>query len=94
MPLLNITNEYVSFLSAGHGGGSMTDLHVYRVSGCAGLIRTGDAASFKGSYLVSPTRPSPARNPTGSTGNAYWAAGIPAAQYHFCKGPATPIVPS
>jgi hypothetical protein len=30
------------------------NLHVYNVSGCAGLINTGDAASFVGSYAVSP----------------------------------------
>ncbi len=30
------------------------NLHAYNVSGCAGLIHSGDAASFKGSYLVSP----------------------------------------
>jgi len=30
------------------------NLHVYNVSGCAGLINSGDAASFKGSYTVSP----------------------------------------
>jgi hypothetical protein len=30
------------------------NLHVYNVSGCAGLINTGDSASFVGSYAVSP----------------------------------------
>ena len=30
------------------------NLHIYNVNGCAGLIHSGDAASFKGSYLVSP----------------------------------------
>jgi hypothetical protein len=30
------------------------NLHIYNVSGCAGLINSGDASSFKGSYLVSP----------------------------------------
>jgi len=30
------------------------NLHIYNVNGCAGLIRSGDASSFKGSYLVSP----------------------------------------
>ena len=30
------------------------NLHVYNVSGCAGLINSGDITSFKGSYTVSP----------------------------------------
>jgi hypothetical protein len=30
------------------------NLHVYNVSGCAGLIHSGDASSFKGSYAISP----------------------------------------
>ena len=30
------------------------NLHVYNVNGCAGLINSGDASSFKGSYTVSP----------------------------------------
>ena len=30
------------------------NLHVYNVSGCAGLINNGDASSFKGSYAISP----------------------------------------
>ncbi len=30
------------------------NLHVFRVSGCAGLIASGDPASFSGSYTVSP----------------------------------------
>jgi len=30
------------------------NLHVYNVSGCAGLINSGDSASFKGSYTVTP----------------------------------------
>jgi hypothetical protein len=30
------------------------NLHVYNVSGCAGLINTGDTTSFVGSYTVSP----------------------------------------
>jgi hypothetical protein len=29
-------------------------LHVWNVSGCAGLIKTGDATVFSGSYTVSP----------------------------------------
>lgn len=29
-------------------------LHVWKVSGCAGLINTGDATQFSGSYTVSP----------------------------------------
>jgi hypothetical protein len=33
------------------GGGN---LHAYNVNGCAGLIHTGDAASFKGAYAISP----------------------------------------
>lgn len=30
------------------------NLHIYNVSGCAGLINSGDGSSFKGSYAVSP----------------------------------------
>jgi hypothetical protein len=30
------------------------NLHIYNVSGCAGLINSGDGTSFKGSYTVSP----------------------------------------
>ena len=30
------------------------NLHVYNVHGCAGLINSGDASSFVGSYAVSP----------------------------------------
>jgi hypothetical protein len=30
------------------------NLHVFNVSGCAGLIMNGDSVSFKGSYTVSP----------------------------------------
>ena len=30
------------------------NLHVYNVKGCAGLINSGDASSFKGSYAVTP----------------------------------------
>lgn len=30
------------------------NLHIYRVSGCAGLIHNGNAATFSGSYKVSP----------------------------------------
>ena len=30
------------------------NLHIYRVSGCAGLIHTGNSATFSGSYKVSP----------------------------------------
>jgi hypothetical protein len=29
-------------------------LHIWNVSGCAGLIKTGDASQFSGSYTVSP----------------------------------------
>jgi hypothetical protein len=29
-------------------------LHVYNVSGCAGLINSGDATTFSGSYTISP----------------------------------------
>ena len=35
------------------GGGN---LHVYNVSGCAGLINSGDATQFVGTYLVSPAQ--------------------------------------
>ena len=31
-----------------------TDLHYYKVSGCAGLVKTGDAAAYLASYLLSP----------------------------------------
>ena len=42
-----------------NGTGKLTttgagNLHVYKVSGCAGLIHSGDPSSFHGSYLVSP----------------------------------------
>jgi hypothetical protein len=30
------------------------NLHIYGVSGCAGLIKAGDATTFSGSYTVSP----------------------------------------
>ena len=30
------------------------NLHIYNVSGCAGLIRSGDATTFSGTYAVSP----------------------------------------
>jgi len=30
------------------------NLHVYNVNGCAGLINTGDATTFSGSYAISP----------------------------------------
>jgi hypothetical protein len=30
------------------------NLHIYNVSGCAGLINSGDGSSFKGSYAVTP----------------------------------------
>ena len=33
------------------GGGN---LHVYNVNGCAGLIKSGDATTFSGSYAISP----------------------------------------
>ncbi|HEV2371602.1 MAG TPA: hypothetical protein VGS19_05465 [Streptosporangiaceae bacterium] len=33
------------------GGGN---LHLYNVSGCFGLIKSGDVVSFKGSYAVTP----------------------------------------
>jgi hypothetical protein len=32
------------------------NLHVFNVSGCAGLINTGDATQFTGVYTVSPTQ--------------------------------------
>jgi len=35
------------------GGGT---LHVWNVSGCAGLINSGDATQFTGTYTVSPTQ--------------------------------------
>jgi hypothetical protein len=35
------------------GGGT---LHVWNVSGCAGLIHSGDATTFTGTYLVSPAQ--------------------------------------
>jgi hypothetical protein len=31
-------------------------LHVWNVSGCAGLINSGDATTFVGTYLVSPAQ--------------------------------------
>jgi len=30
------------------------NLHIYNVSGCAGLIGNGDGSSFKGSYTITP----------------------------------------
>ncbi len=30
------------------------NLHIYNVSGCAGLIHSGDGSSFKGSYTITP----------------------------------------
>jgi hypothetical protein len=30
------------------------NLHIYNVSGCAGLINSGDGTSFKGSYTITP----------------------------------------
>jgi hypothetical protein len=30
------------------------NLHIYNVSGCAGLINSGDGSSFMGSYTISP----------------------------------------
>ena len=30
------------------------NLHIYNVSGCAGLIRSGDSTTFSGTYAVSP----------------------------------------
>jgi hypothetical protein len=30
------------------------NLHIYNVNGCAGLIHSGDASSFVGSYAISP----------------------------------------
>jgi hypothetical protein len=32
------------------------NLHVFNVNGCAGLINTGDATQFTGTYTVSPTQ--------------------------------------
>ena len=42
-----------------NGTGKLTttgagNLHIYNVSGCAGLIRSGDATTFSGTYAVSP----------------------------------------
>jgi len=42
-----------------NGTGKLTttgagNLHIYKVSGCAGLINTGDGSSFKGSYAITP----------------------------------------
>jgi len=42
-----------------NGTGKLTttgagNLHIYNVSGCAGLIHSGDGSSFKGSYVISP----------------------------------------
>ena|SRR5215469_7997305 len=36
--------------------GSGGNLHVFNVSGCAGLINSGDPTQFVGTYLVSPTQ--------------------------------------
>lgn len=42
-----------------NGTGKLTttgagNLHLYKVSGCAGLVHSGDGSSFKGSYTISP----------------------------------------
>src|SRR6266704_2669470 len=42
-----------------NGTGKLTttgagNLHIYHVSGCAGLIHSGDGSSFHGSYTISP----------------------------------------
>jgi len=42
-----------------NGTGKLTttgagNLHIYHVSGCAGLIMSGDGSSFHGSYAISP----------------------------------------
>jgi hypothetical protein len=42
-----------------NGTGKLTttgagNLHIYNVSGCAGLIHSGDGSSFHGSYTISP----------------------------------------
>ncbi len=42
-----------------NGTGKLTttgagNLHIYKVSGCAGLINSGDGSSFKGSYAITP----------------------------------------
>lgn len=37
-----------------HGWYCGRNLHIYGVSGCASLIKTGDATTFSGSYTVSP----------------------------------------
>jgi hypothetical protein len=43
----NSTGKLITLTSGGN-------LHVYNVSGCAGLINTGDATTFSGSYAISP----------------------------------------
>jgi hypothetical protein len=35
---------------------SGSTLHIYSVSGCFGLVNNGDAASFAGSYAISPSQ--------------------------------------
>jgi hypothetical protein len=45
----NSTGKLTTFTSGGN-------LHIYNVNGCAGLIRSGDATTFGGSYTISPKR--------------------------------------
>jgi hypothetical protein len=43
----NSTGKLTTLTSGGN-------LHVFNVKGCAGLINSGDATTFSGSYAVSP----------------------------------------
>jgi hypothetical protein len=43
----NSTGKLTTLTSGGN-------LHVYNVNGCAGLINSGDATTFSGSYTISP----------------------------------------
>jgi hypothetical protein len=43
------TNKTGKLATTGAG-----NLHIYKVKGCAGLVKSGDGSSFKGSYTLTP----------------------------------------
>jgi hypothetical protein len=57
------------------------NLHVYNVNGCAGLINTGDATTFSGSYATSPkqtiTSPQPQQDRRGTISGPASSPGRP-----------------
>jgi len=46
-PFTNVRRKLTTLTSGGN-------LHVYNAGGCAGLINTGDATTFSGTYTISP----------------------------------------